>query len=247
VHQYQINPQKVQVIPEGAPFQSCPELSQDFLNKIKKDYQLEPPFMLYPAITWPHKNHIGLLEALAHLRDKRNLSLRLVCVGARHDGFWPHIERRIYELKLESQVRFLGFVAEQDLRAIYRLADFLIEPSLFEASSLPIFEAWSEGTPIACSDVTALPEQVSNAGLLFDPNSVESIADAISRMAVSKEVRETFRARGYQRLNDFDWKRTAKAYRAVYRRAARFPLSEEDRWLLEWDWMSEPNRKSEIQ
>jgi glycosyltransferase involved in cell wall biosynthesis len=247
VRQYRIIPEKVQVIPEGAPTQSHPEPSQDLLTKIKNKYKLEPPFMLYPAVTWPHKNHIPLLNGLAYLRDRRDLSLRLICMGSLYETFWPHIERRIHELNLENQVRFLGFVPEEDLRAIYRLSEFLIQPTLFEASSLPIFEAWLEGTPIACSNVTALPDQVLDAGLLFDPNSVESIANAIAQMATNKELREKLRARGYQRLNDFDCERTAKAYRAVYRRAAGFPITEEDRWLLKWDWMREPKRKKEIQ
>jgi glycosyltransferase involved in cell wall biosynthesis len=243
VRQYRIFPEKVQVIPEGPPTQTDREPSTDLLTEIKNKYKLELPFMFYPAVTWPHKNHIRLLEALAHLRDRRDLPVRLVCMGSLYEGFWPQIEKRIHELKLENQVRFLGFVPEEDLKAIYRLAEFLILPSLFEASSLPIFEAWLEGTPIACSDATALPDQVMEAGLLFDPNSIESISNAIAQMAVNKELRETLRARGYQRLNDFDCERTAKAYRAVYRRAADFPLTEEDRWLLNWDWMREPKRE----
>ena len=244
---YRIDSDKVQVIPEGPPTLSYPEPSEDLLKETIRKYQLEQPFMLYPSVTWPHKNHIPLMQALAFLRDKRDLFLRLVCIGSRHERFWPEIEKRLHELKLENQVRFLGYVPEEDLRPLYRLAQFLVEPSLFEASSLPIFEAWLEGTPVACSDATALPGQVMNAALLFDPNSIESIANAIAQMARSKELREEFRARGYQRLNDFDCERTAKAYRAVYRRAARFPLTEEDRWLLEWDWMREPKGKKEIQ
>jgi glycosyltransferase involved in cell wall biosynthesis len=104
-----------------------------------------------------------------------------------------------------------------------------------------------EGTPVACSNATALPEQVLDAALLFDPNSTESIAGAIIRMATSNEFREELRVRGYRRLSDFDCARTAKAYRAAYRRAAGFPLAEEDRWFLEWDWMNDPQRKKEIQ
>jgi glycosyltransferase involved in cell wall biosynthesis len=242
IRQYRIYPEKVTVIPEGAPTGSYAEPSEGVLREIKNKYKLNLPFMLYPAVTWAHKNHLRLLEALAYLRDSRDLVFRLVCVGARFERFWPRIEKRIHDLKLESQVTFLGFVPDDDLRALYRLSDFLIQPSLFEASSLPIFEAWLEGTPVACSNGTALPEQVMDAGLLFDPNSIESIADAILQVATSKELRAKLRARGYERLKDFDWDRTARAYRAVYRQAARLPLTDEDRWLLEWDWMREPRR-----
>jgi hypothetical protein len=87
-----------------------------------------------------------------------------------------------------------------------------------------------------------MPEQVHDAGLLFDAKNVESIAAAIERMTTSEELRDTLRERGHRRVKDFDWERTAKAYRAVYRRAADRTLTDEDRWLLQWDWMREPNR-----
>ncbi|GAF77984.1 unnamed protein product, partial [marine sediment metagenome] len=113
---------------------------------------------------------------------------------------------------------------------------------LFEASSLPIYEAWLEGVPVACANAAALPDQVLDAGLLFDPKSVESIADVMAEIVTKSEVREELRRKGFERLGDFDCERTAKAYRAVYRSAAGFPLTEEDRWLLKWDWMRDPQR-----
>lgn len=246
VRNYRVHADKVQVIPEGPPTEFCAEPSQHHLRCVKSKYQLEEPFALYPAVTWPHKNHIALLEALAYLRDTRGLIIRLVCTGSHSEQFWPRIETRISELKLGSQVRFLGVVPESDLRAIYRLSQFLVQPTLFEASSLPIFEAWLEGTPVTCSDVTALPEQVMDAALLFDPNDTVSIADAVARIATDVELREGLRDRAYRRLKDFDCERTAKAYRAVYRRAAGRCVNEEDRWLLSWDWMRNPERKMEV-
>jgi glycosyltransferase involved in cell wall biosynthesis len=247
VRNYRIDPSKVQIVPEGAPTEFSSEPSPDCLTSVKTKYQLEQPFAFYPAVTWPHKNHILLLEALAHLRDRHGERIRLVCTGSHSDGFWPVIQRRIEELRLSSQVAFLGVVPDSDLRAMYRLAEFLVQPTLFEASSLPIFEAWLEGTPVACSDVTALPDQVMDAALLFDPNDVGSIANAISKLARDPELRQELRTCGYRRLKDFDSeRRTARAYRAIYRRAARFHLTEEDRWLLSWDWMRNPIREMEV-
>jgi glycosyltransferase involved in cell wall biosynthesis len=245
VRQYRIDADKIQVIPLASPTEAYQTPSQDYLSTVKSKYHLEQPFALYPAVTWPHKNHIRLLEALAHLRDTRNLAIPLVCTGSRYEDFWPSVERRVEELKLRSQVKFLGFVSEDDLRALYHLSQFLMLPTLYEADSFPIYEAWLDGLPVACSNVTALPEQVMDAALLFDPISVESISSALAKMATDNELRKELRKRGYQRVKDFDWERTAKAYRAVYRRAGNFPLTEEDRSLLAWDWMREPHRKLE--
>jgi glycosyltransferase involved in cell wall biosynthesis len=93
---------------------------------------------------------------------------------------------------------------------------------------------------VACANVTALPEQVMDAGLLFDPFDPIAIGDVLARLFRDDALCEELRAKGRRRLTDFDWVRTARAYRAVYRQAAGQRLSEEDRMLLAWDWMGQP-------
>ena len=246
VDHYHMNSKKIQVIPWAPPTQAYPDPKPDTPAGVREKYQLDTPFALYPSMTWEHKNHIRLLEALALLRDRDGLKVNLVCTGIKYD-FWPRIEQRLIALGLQDQVKFLGLVPPQDLRPLYRLAQFVVIPTLFEAASGPLFEAWQESTPVACSTVTSLPEQAGDAALLFDPLSVDVIADAVAKMATKPNFREDLRRRGAKRLQDFSWERTAKAYRAVYRRAARHPLTEEDRWLLSWDWMREPQKKKEAE
>jgi glycosyltransferase involved in cell wall biosynthesis len=242
VRQYGVDGGKVQVIPWGAPTVAYPPPADHDLARVRTSYELAPPFLVYPARTWPHKNHLRLLEALADLRDGRGLVMKAVFTGTVYQPFWPHIERRVHELHLGEQVRFLGFVPEDDLRSIYRLAEFLVVPTLFESDSFPIYEAWFDGLPVACSSATALPDQVADAALVFEPNDVASIAEAIARLALDSGLRQDLRQRGHRRLRDFDWAWTAKAYRAVYRRAGGLPLGDEDRRLLAWDWMRHPRR-----
>jgi len=245
VEHYHEDPAKIQVIP-GAPMnQACAEPSGDTLTAVREKYRLDTPFALYPSMTWQHKNHIRLLEALALLRDRDHMKLRLVCTGYK-GSFWPHIKERLFSLGLQEQVSFLGMIPSEELRALYRLTRFVVIPTLFEATSGPLLEAWQDGAPAACSSVTALPEQAMDAALIFDPHSVESIAEAVAQMAASPALREDLRERGARRLQDFSWERTARAYRAVYRRAAGCLLSEEDRWLLSWDWMREPQRENGV-
>ena len=242
VRQYGLHPEKVQVIPWAPPTAQYESIDHGQLERTKAALGLPDTFAFYPAVTWPHKNHLRLLDALAALRDQHGLVVNLVCTGSRWESHWPRIEERVSTLRLGSQVRFLGFVPETDLRALYRLAQFLVLPTLFEADSCPVHEAWSEGLPVASSNHTAMPDQVGDAGLLFDAASVTAIADAVRRMATDQALRNDLRERGFRRVKDFDWVRTAKAYRAVYRRAAGVELTDEDRWLLQWDWMREPRR-----
>jgi glycosyltransferase involved in cell wall biosynthesis len=246
VRQYGVSPDKVQIIPWAPPTAQYPAIDTAQIQAVRQRLRLPATYAFYPAVTWRHKNHLRLLDGIAELRERRGLTVNLVCSGAR-DDYWPKIEQRVAELNLASQVRFLGFISEADLRAVYRLAQFLVLPSLFEADSCPIHEAWSEGIPVASSNLTGLPDQVGEAGLLFDAKNVTAIADALQAMATDADLRRQLVERGYRRVKDFDWERTAKAYRAVYRRAAGATLSEEDRWLLTWDWMREPRKKFDCQ
>lgn len=241
VYQYGVNPGKVQVIPWAPPTQIFPAPSEDRMKTVKEKYRLELPFAFYPATTWKHKNHLSLLEAVARLRDHHRLLLHIVCTGALVPDHWAEINKHLDTLYLRNQVQFLGEVPAEDIRSIYRLAQFVVVPTLFEAASGPIFEAWEDDVPVACSTVTSLPEQVKDAALLFDPFSVDAIATALQRMSVDDNLRDELIRKGQRRLKDFDWERTAKAYRAVYRRAANIPLTEEDHCLLSWDWMRDSN------
>ncbi|MBN1866969.1 glycosyltransferase [Candidatus Sumerlaeota bacterium] len=239
IFHYGLHPDKIQTIPWASPTQALADPSEGDLASVGEKYGLRPPYALYPAVMWPHKNHVRLLEALAWLRDRDNLDVRLVCTGKRRENVWTRIESRLRELRLEDRVQFLGHISREDLRAVYRMAQFVVVPTLFEAASGPMYEAWLEGRAVACSTVTSLPEQAADAALLFDPYSVEAIAAAIKRLATEPDLREDLERKGRCRLADFTWDRTARAYRAVYRRAARVPLNDEDRLLLAWDWMKD--------
>ncbi|MCA1615557.1 MAG: glycosyltransferase family 4 protein [Acidobacteria bacterium] len=240
VSRYRIPAAKVQVIPWAPPpADASTDEPGAAARALRERYGLDGgTFALYPAMTWEHKNHLRLLEALALLRDRDGVRVSLVCTGHQND-FWPRIERGLDELGLREQVKFLGVVPRAELSALYRAARFVILPTLFEAASAPLFEAWQHGAAVACSSVTSLPEQARDAALFFDPLSVESVAGAAARMAADAGLREDLRRRGRERLRDFSLERTAKAYRAVYRRAAGRALGEEDRWLLSWDWTRE--------
>lgn len=236
VKHFEVPPDRIQVIPWAAPEIPGPPRSEE-VEAVRRHHGLNERFCLYPAMTWPHKNHLRLLQALKDLRDRDGLTVHLVCTGHQNEH-WPTIERTIAELDLTAQVRFLGLVPLQDLRCLYRAAEFVVVPTLFEAASGPVFEAWAEDTPVACAAVTSLPEQVGDAGLLFDPYSVDAIRDAVRRMHTDDDLRKSLAEAGRRRLADFSWDRTAKAYRAVYRQEAGRDLSEEETRLLSQDWMA---------
>jgi glycosyltransferase involved in cell wall biosynthesis len=232
VQNYGLAENKVQVIHWSPPETNLEKLADEETQLLAAKYELPAaPFALYPAMTWEHKNHIRLLEAVALLRERENLRVNLVCTGHKN-AFWSNIERRLRELKLETQVKFTGVVEHRELSALYLQAQFVIIPTLFEAASAPLFEAWQHKAAAACAAVTSLPEQAADAALLFDPFSVEEIAGALKRMATDEDLRGALREKGTRRLADFSLERTARAYRAVYRKVAGAALSSEDRRIL---------------
>lgn len=234
---YGIDADKIQIIRWAAPPANAnakENAGKDGESLVLQKYEIDAdqPFAIYPAMTWEHKNHIRLLEAIALLRDGENLKINLVCTGDRN-AFFPVIERRLRELKLDEQVKFTGVVSLEELSALYFRARFVVVPTLFEAASAPLFEAWQHDVAVACSTVTSLPEQAAGAALLFNPLSVEAIADALKKMNSDEPLRATLRAAGAARLRDFSRERTLKSYRALYRKAAGQKLNDEDRYLLD--------------
>lgn len=229
--QYGVNSQKIFVIPCAPPVVIYDGINDDDLRGVRERYHVRDHFALFPAQTFAHKNHIKLLEALHVLRKRTSISLNLICTGTKN-SHWPKIERQIKKLGLRKQVQFLGFVPARELRALYRLADFVVFPSLFEGAGLPVIEALQEGCAVTCSDIAPLREYAGDAALTFNPHFAESIATSLHRLCADHSFREQLRERGRERARLFTWERTARTYRALYRKVARIPLCEEEERLL---------------
>ena len=219
VRRFGVAEKKVHVVGWGSPTAAYPRFSENQAREFLIAHRIPGDFALYPAQTWPHKNHLRLIEALHILRTRHQVQLPLVCTGALTDHY-DAVAARVNKLGLTEQVRFLGRVDERSLVALFEAAEFLVVPTLFEAMSFPILEAFAEGLPVACSNVTSLPEQVGDAGLIFDPRDEESIAQALLSMHTDADLRRDLAARGFQRAKSFSWTATAEHYRSIYRAVA---------------------------
>lgn len=234
---YNIPSQKIVVIPMAAATTVHQPVAVEDVEATLAKYSINTPFIFYPAVTWEHKNHLRLLQAVLRLREQ-GAKVTLVCTGRQLKPMWSKLIALIQEYRMEDQVKFLGFVPGHDLRALYKSCQFVIAPSLFEQASGPMFEAWQEGTAVASSNVTSIPEQAGNAALLFNPLSVDEIANAILVLWNDSERRYNLARLGQARLKEFSWQKTAKAYRALYRCVGRWAMTEEDREILGTDWMT---------
>jgi len=224
--------EKIFVVPLASPAAAYPRPDQSSAARIARKLRLPSAYMLYPSLTYAHKNHERLLQALALLRDRDGLKLQLICTGAQR-LHWARIQERLLALDLTDQVRFLGFLPVDEFRVVFARAQYLVFPSLFEGAGIPLLDAFLEGLPVTCSDIPAFREYGGDAPLFFDPLSVEAIAAALKQMSTDAELRFEVRKRGDVRNGLFNWTQSAKICRAVYRMVARRNLSQEDEMLLQ--------------
>jgi glycosyltransferase involved in cell wall biosynthesis len=168
------------------------------LQAARNRLRLPKKFLFYPASFWAHKNHLRLIEAFREVVTEAP-DLKLVLTGEKRDEY-EAVMSAINKFGLSEQVCHLGYVAQDDLQAIYRLATALVMPSLFESVSIPIYEAFRVGTPVVASGILAIPEQVGDAGLLFNPTSVTSIRQAILRIVKDPETARLLGKRGRDQM-----------------------------------------------
>jgi glycosyltransferase involved in cell wall biosynthesis len=231
IEHYALPEEKVWVVPGASVLHEYPAPSAEELRELRNRHSLPERFLLYPAKPWPHKNHERLLDALALIRDQTGTAIPLVCSGAPPQEF-ERVRGHARDLGLEDTIIFSGFIGTKELRGLYELATGLVFPSRFEGWGLPVCEAFSAGLPVASSSATGLPDLVGDAGLIFDPESTEQIADATRRLWTDEALRRDLAKRGRERDELFSWDRTARLFRAHYRKIGGRSLAEEDRILL---------------
>jgi glycosyltransferase involved in cell wall biosynthesis len=167
------------------------------------------PIVLCVAQKRAHKN---LEAAIAAMRQLPTAQLVL-------PGGANAYETRLRALAGGLPVRFCGWVCDDDLERLYAEAAAFVTPSLMEGFGLPVLEAMARGVPVACSNVSALPEVAGNAALLFDPRDPAAIGAALPRLLSDAALRATLVAAGRARAAEFTWERAAAATLASYARA----------------------------
>jgi len=205
---------KIHVIAEGVGT-AYRHLPAEEVSKIKTRYSLPERFILFVGSLEKRKNLLRLLEAYNRLSAWSG-RWHLVIVGARN--FWKStpVTQTVEKLNLRSCVQFTGYIAEDDLPALYNAADLFVFPSLYEGFGLPPLEAMACGTPVVCSNAASLPEVVGDAAIMVDPYDVEGLAEAMLRVLTDASLREELRERGLERAKQFTWEHTARETLKVY-------------------------------
>jgi glycosyltransferase involved in cell wall biosynthesis len=185
-------------------------------RELRQRFELgDAPVVLSVSARRPHKNVPRLLRAFARVQSPAVLVL---------PGYSTPFENELTslarELGIEKRVRFLGWVSDADLEGLYAAARCFVFPSLAEGFGLPVLEAMERGVPVACSNVSAIPEVADRAARYFDPMRVEEIAAAVDELLTDRSQAERLVQAGIERAKTFSWQRTAEATLATYERAS---------------------------
>ena len=201
---------KLSVLYSGVESRFRPMTDEAELARVRKRYHLPQRFILSVSTLQPRKNYERLITAFSQLLSTAGgRPHRLVIAGGKGWLYEPIFDR-VRKFGLEKVVLFPGFVADEDLPALYTLADLFAFPSLYEGFGLPVLEAMACGTPVVCSEASSLPEVAGDAALLVDPLDVDSWAAAMREALSDEELRRTLVARGLAQARRFSWEQAAR-------------------------------------
>jgi glycosyltransferase involved in cell wall biosynthesis len=215
---FNVKPEKIVVVYNAIDEHFSTTPSEEHVARVRERYQLDHKFVLYVGNIKPHKNLVRLIEAFSELRRTHD-DLKLLIIGDEISKL-PALRRAVHRHKLHKYVRFLGYLKDDTLTVLYRLASVFVFPSLYEGFGLPPLEAMASGTPVVTSNVSSLPEVTGDAAVLVDPYDVDSIGNGIRRILDDPQLADALRIKGLKRAREFSWERSVEKTRRVYREVA---------------------------
>lgn len=202
-----VRPQRIHTIYSGLSDVFRNRLSPQRLAAVRERFSLPPRFLLYCGAVYPPKNFTRMIQAYAKVGPAQGVPL--VIAGGSNRYLSEHELDEPERQNITDWVHWPGWIDNQDLPALYQLADGLLLPSLYESVGMPIMEAMASGCPVLTADRFGTKEIAGNAAVLIDPESVDAIAAGIDRLLNDRELRASIVAAGLQRARLFTWTRTA--------------------------------------
>jgi glycosyltransferase involved in cell wall biosynthesis len=196
------------------------EPREEDVVRVRERYQLHDEFVLYAGNVKPHKNLQRLIEAFHQVRRRGLDHLKLVLIGDDISKY-AALRRAVHQHQLHKYVRFLGYLPEETLAVMYRLAGVFVFPSLYEGFGLPPLEAMASGTPVVTSNLSSLPEVAADAAVLVDPYDPQAIADGIEQVLTNETLRRDLRQKGLARAKQFSWEDSVRRVREIYTEAVQ--------------------------
>lgn len=183
------------------------------LQDIHDKYKLPEQFLLVVGRIELRKNTANILESFKTI-SQNHPDLHLVFSGP--TTHLPAVlEAKVYDWGLKSKVHVIGFVHELDVPMLYRSAEALLFPSLYEGFGLPIIESFAAGTPVITTNYGAPAEIAGKAAMLVNPKDPYNIAMAVSHLLNDEDLKTKYVQAGYERLKNFSWEKSANKLKNI--------------------------------
>ncbi|MGE5558259.1 MAG: glycosyltransferase family 4 protein [Bacillota bacterium] len=209
-----IPPEKIAVIYE-APDEMFHPMDAAVVKKGLEAYKISPGYLLYLGGFSPRKNLLLLVEAYQRL-IKEGTDLPVMVLAGNQTGQYQLLASLVEKYGLQEKIVFPGYVAVNDLPALYNGARMFIYPSIYEGFGLPPLEAMACGVPTIASRTSSIPEIVENGAWLVDPYCPDELSTAIEFLFANPEQANELAARGKRRAAEFTWGKTAYQTLLVY-------------------------------
>ncbi len=190
-------------------------MRREGLTAVRDRYGLDWPFVLSISTLEPRKNFDGLIRAFAEAKRQSRFPHHLVIAGNKGWLYEP-IFKAVEASQAEQFVHFLGFVPDEDLPALYNLADLFAFPSHYEGFGLPVLEALACGVPVLCTNTSSLPEIAGDAAMLIPTNDHEALVTGLTELLTTPDLRQKLAVKGPTRAAQFTWERAARRLWQVY-------------------------------
>ena len=212
---YNISPDDVTVVGAGVENRFHPITDSIQLETVRKKYNLPERFILGLGTLEPRKNFTGLIEAFS--QSPVNKTHHLIIVGGK-GWLYNDIFATAENSPVADRIHFTGFAADDDLPALYNLADVFAYPSHYEGFGIPIIEAMACGTPVVCANNSCLPEVAGESALQITAADTPALAQSLNDLVVDLLLREKSIAKGFVQAKKFNWPSAAQRLHEVYTR-----------------------------
>ncbi|MBN2323976.1 MAG: glycosyltransferase family 4 protein [Spirochaetes bacterium] len=193
-------------------------------ESLRKRLDLRDRFLLNVGGIHERKNVPRLIRAFSLLTARSGYKGKLVITGKVSGAPYQEKMKRICDaavkdVGMKERVVFTSYVSEPELDELFRMADLLIYPSLYEGFGIPVIEAMNAGLPVITSNSSALPEVAGGAALLTAPEDTEDMSRKMERLLSDESLKKELIKKGKDRCSSFTWEKTAREYLALYREA----------------------------
>lgn len=190
-------------------------LDDQYIENVKKKYNINGRYLLYLGTLEPRKNIETIIKSYNHFIKSFDEDIKLVLAGKK-GWLYNSIFNLVSEYGLENDVIFTDYVHDNDKSALYQGAEVFLFPSLYEGFGIPVAEAMASRTPVITSNSSSLPEVAGDSAIIIEPLDYIKISEFIKKILENSSMREKMIENGIKQVEKFNWDKSAEKLKNIY-------------------------------